>query len=130
MDTNHDAMKNILIVDNDLGFIFWLGAALMGAGYQAWPASSLSEAISVTSRKPLIRLDLLIVNGSLRGASEVIAHIRRTQSQLQVMALGPQGKTLHGVKPWQPTPGLSEDLARQEWVQAVKQMSGKRNRAA
>ena len=124
------ATKNILIVDNDLGFIFWLGAALIGAGYQAWPATSRSEAISVASRKPLARLDLLIVNVSLPAASKIIAHFRGTQSQLKVMALGPQGKSLHGVKPWQPTPGLSDDSARQEWVRVVKQMSGKRSRAA
>jgi CheY-like chemotaxis protein len=123
-------MKNILIVDNDLGFIFWLGAALIGAGYQAWPATSRSEAISVASRKPLARLDLLIVNVSLPGASKLIAHFRSTQSQLKVMAVGPQGKTLGGVTPWQPTPGLSEDSAKQEWVRAVKQLSGKRTRAA
>jgi hypothetical protein len=125
-----DAMKNIMIVDNDLGFIFWLGAALIGAGYQAWPAASRSEAISLASRKPLARLDLLIVNVSLPGASNLVAHFRRTQSQLKVMAFGPQGKTLHGVKPWQPTPGLSDESARDEWLRAVKQVSGKRTRAA
>ena len=123
-------MKNILIVDNDLGFIFWLGAALIGAGYQAWPATSHSEAISLASRKPLARLDLLIVNVSLPAASKIIAHFRGTQSQLKVMALGPQGRALPGVNYFQATPGLIDDAAKQEWVRAVKRMFGKQNRAA
>ena len=33
-------MKNILIVDNDLGFIFWLGAVLIAAGYQRGPLAA------------------------------------------------------------------------------------------
>ena|ERR1022692_110183 len=82
------AMKNILIVDNDLGFIFWLGAALVGAGYRPWPACSLSDAISVANRKPLSRLHLLVVNASLPGVSKLIAHFRRTQAHLRVNRIG------------------------------------------
>jgi hypothetical protein len=123
-------MKNILIVDNDLGFIFWLGAALIGAGYRAWPACSPSEAISIVDRIPLTRLDLAIVNASLPGVSKLIAHFRRTQAHLSVMAVGPQGRALPGVSYFQATPGLIDDAAKQEWVRAVKRMSGKQNRAA
>ena len=89
-------MKSILIVDSDVGFIFWLGAALSGAGYQPWPACSPSDAISVAGREALARLDLLIVNASLPGVSKLIAHFHRTQASLKVMALGPQDKTLYG----------------------------------
>jgi DNA-binding NtrC family response regulator len=122
-------MKNILIVDDDLGFIFWLGTALIAAGYRAWPASSSSEAISFVGRKPATRLDLLIVNASLPGVSKLIAHLHRTQVHLNVMAVGPQG-TLPGVNYFQATPGLMDDAAKEEWVRAVKRMSGKQNRAA
>ena len=86
-------MKNVLIVDNDLGFIFWLGAALVGAGYRPWPACSPSDAISVANRKPLSRLHLLVVNASLPGVSKLIAHLRRTQAHLRVSALGPWRQT-------------------------------------
>lgn len=41
-----ERLKVILIVNNDLGFIFWLGVALIEAGYRAWPACSTSAAIS------------------------------------------------------------------------------------
>ena|ERR1700728_594467 len=118
-------VKNILIVDKDLGFVFWLGAALNGAGYRPWPACSSSEAISMSWRKPLDRPDLLIVNASLPGVSELIAHFHRTQTHLKVMALGPRDETLHGVDAWHPTAVLSDDPAKQEWVRAVEHVSGK-----
>src|ERR1017187_6682575 len=123
-------MKVILIVDNDLGFIFWLGVALIEAGYRSWPACSTSEAISVAGRNSFGRLDLLIVNASLPGVSKLIARLRRLQPRLNVMALGPQCETLPGVNSFRPTPGLIDDAGKQEWLRAVKEMFGKQNRAA
>ena len=58
-------MKNILIVDRDLGFIYWLGDVLIHADYQPWPACSVSDAFAVVGRKPIVPLDLLIVNPRL-----------------------------------------------------------------
>jgi hypothetical protein len=124
------AAKNILIIDNNLGFIFWLGAVLIDAGYQPWPACSASDAISVTGGKASVRLDLLIVNAHLPGISNVIAHFRSIQQNLRVMALGPQDETLLGVNAWHSTPSFSDDSAKQKFARAVKQMSGGRNRAA
>ena len=124
------AMKNILIVDSDLGFIYWLGAVLIAADYQPWPACSPSDAISVMDRKPSVRLDLLIVNASLPGVSKTIAHFRRTQADLKVMALGPQGKALPGINAWRRKPGLIDDSAKREWVRAVEYMSSGQDRAA
>ena len=124
------ATKNILIVDKDPGFIFWLGAALVGAGYQPWPACSSSDAISVVKRKPLARLHLLIVNASLPGVSKLLAHVRRTRAHLRVIAFGPQDSTLVGVTAWHSAPDTGDDSAKQEWVRAVKHMSGRQNRAA
>jgi hypothetical protein len=124
------ATKNILIVDNDPGFMFWLGAVLVGAGYQPWPACSPSDAISVVNHKPLAPLHLLIVNASLPGVSKLIAHCRRTQPHLGVIALGPPDNTLVGVTAWRPAAGAAGDAAKQEWIRAVKHMSGRQNRAA
>jgi DNA-binding NtrC family response regulator len=123
-------MKNILIVDSDVGFIFWLGAALSDAGYQPWPACNSSDAISVAGRKALARLDMLIVNASLPGVTKLIAHFHQTQLHLKVMALGPQDEGLNGVDAWHPAPRFSDDSAKREWVRAVKNMCGRQNRAA
>ena len=40
-------MRTILIVDSDLGFVFWLGRALHDAGYEALPAKDVPEATAI-----------------------------------------------------------------------------------
>jgi hypothetical protein len=125
-----NAAKNVLIIDDNLGFIFWLGAVLIDASYQPWPACSASDAISVVGGNPLVRLDLLIVNAHLPDISKAIAHFRNSQQNLRVMALGPQDETLPGVNAWHLTPGFNDDSAKQEFVKAVERMSGGQNRAA
>jgi hypothetical protein len=37
-------MVTVLIIDNDLGFMFWLGQILSEAGYAVLPAKSAPEA--------------------------------------------------------------------------------------
>jgi hypothetical protein len=93
LEAKAETMKNILILDNDLGFIYWLGAVLIGADYQPWPACSVSDAITVLGRKPAVPLDLAIVNPSLPGLSYLITLFRRSQVDLKVMAAGGARRT-------------------------------------
>ena len=124
-------MKNILIVDNDLGLIYWLGDALIHADYQPWPACSVADAITVVGRKPLVPLDLLIVNPSLPGISRLISLYRRNLPNLKVMALGQcVDKVLPGVKAWRERPFPADQSAKQKWVRAIDRMSSGHQRAA
>jgi len=119
-----DAMKNILIVDNDLGFLVWLGSILTAADYQPWPACSISDALDLVRRKLAVQLDLLIVNPTVPGVSKLNAHLRRTQTHLKVMGLGRQDDaSLPGADAWRLKPGPTDDSARQEWVRAVDSLS-------
>ena len=125
-------MKNILIVENDLGFIFWLGGALVSADYQPWPACSVSDATELIE-KAALSIDLLIVDPSLPGASKLIAVLRRAQAELKVIALGAEVKTnLTGVNAWLRKPGPTQEPAKQEqeWLEAVKDVFIGRKRAA
>ena len=123
-------MKNILIVDNDLGFVCWLGEVLIGAGYQPWPACSVSDAIALLGRKPSVPLDLLIANPSLQGISRLITLYRRSQAHLKVMAVGSHGeKILPGVKAWHEKPSPGDKSAKQEWVRAIERTSSGHKRA-
>jgi hypothetical protein len=124
-------MKNILIVDNDLGFIYWLGTVLIGADYQPWPACSVSDAITVVGRKPTVPLDLLIVNPSLPGISYLITLFRRSQADLKVMAAGPHDeRSLPGVNAWRQKPIPGDESAKQKWVRAIERASSGQQRAA
>ena len=115
-------MKNILIVENDLGFIFWLGAALAAAEYQPWPACSVSDAMKLVERATL-PIDLLIIDPSAQGVSKLVAFLRRSRPELKLMALGAESKTtLTGVSAWRRKPGPAQEPVKQqqEWVEAVK----------
>src|ERR1700687_5104323 len=79
--------KNVLIVENDLGFLFWLGGALNAGDYQSWPACGVSDANALV-REGAVRIDLLIINPSLPGVSKLIALLRRSHAKLKVIALG------------------------------------------
>ena len=61
--------KTILILDTDLGFVFWLGEILTQAGYRAVPAQSIKEATSLMRRLKTLA-DLLIVSPAVHGAAE------------------------------------------------------------
>lgn len=43
-------MGTILIIDDDLGFLMYLGRILADAGYQALPALSIQEAVDLIRR--------------------------------------------------------------------------------
>ena len=61
----------VLIVDEDLGFIFWLRDIVTEAGCLCIPALNSLQAISFV-RELKVEIDLLIVKPSLAGVSEMI----------------------------------------------------------
>ena len=65
--SNTDIVKTVLLVDDNLGFAFWLGQALDRAGYETWPARSVPAAESLLEEVPLA-VDLLVINASLPRA--------------------------------------------------------------
>ena len=82
-------VKNVLIVDSDIGFIFWLAKLLVEENYQPWPACSVLDATSLMNRRRLVPLDLLVVNPSVQGAAHLIESIRKKQPDLKVLAVDP-----------------------------------------
>jgi hypothetical protein len=124
-------MKNVLIVDNDLGFIFWLGQVLAGANYQPWPACNVLNATAMVAGRHLARLDLLILNPFLRGAAQFLSDLRRSQPDLKVLALGVDSDRLaRGVNAWQPRPAVADLSAKHTWVLEIERVCGSQNRAA
>jgi hypothetical protein len=121
-ERNEMGMKNILILENDLGFIFWLGSALAAADYQPWPACTVSDAIDLVG-KAAISIDMLIIDPSVSGVSKLTAALRRSQADLKVIALGAGGKTkLPGVDAWHRKPGPAEEPVKQqqEWIEVIR----------
>ena len=76
----------VLIVDCDLGFVFWLGKLLDRNGYFALPAKTAADAALLVMRLDL-EPELLVVNTSLSGSAELIAALRRRFLRLTVIGV-------------------------------------------
>jgi DNA-binding NtrC family response regulator len=120
-------MKTVLIVDDDLGFVFWLGRLLVDAGCQAVPAKGFSEAQALLDELDL-QVDLLVVNPSLSGEPAFVDNLRRAQANLKVLAvLGedlppnspPRNADIVARKPVQ-----ADSAAGILWVKMVEQALG------
>lgn len=81
--------KTVLLVDENLGFLFWLGRLLAQAGYDPLPAKDVVGA-SQLLKETGARIDVLVVQGSCPGAAGLAEDLRRTQPDLKfIAALGP-----------------------------------------
>ena len=76
----------IIIMDNDLGFAFWLGRALDHAGYRALPARSVTDAAAVLAEVDM-NLRLLILGGPQAGAEGLVALCRQKHRDVRIMRL-------------------------------------------
>jgi DNA-binding NtrC family response regulator len=116
-------VKTILILDNDVGFVFWLGQALDRAGYQALPARNVSGALRLLAALSL-RPDLLIVNFSLSGTAGLIDRLRESFPDLKVIALNENTPArLPGVDARRTRPDSVDGKTESAWLQAVKSLS-------
>jgi DNA-binding NtrC family response regulator len=124
------SMKNVLIVDNDLGFVYWLAEVLVGAKYQPWPASNAMDAATIIGRRHLAPLGLLVVNPSLRGVSQLIQRLRRNQPDLKVLAVASHNDKVPGVNARLERPNPDDVSAKQKWAREVGRIVSGVRRAA
>jgi CheY-like chemotaxis protein len=117
-------VKNILIVDNDLPFVFWLCQVLGAAGYETVPATGVPEAVAAMAELD-IRVDLLMVRRALPGADAFAAELRSTQrGRLKAIALIGQNETqsdsIAGWDGWQIKLKVSDAIARKIFLSLVQ----------
>jgi DNA-binding response OmpR family regulator len=120
-------VKTILIVDRDLGFVYWLGRVLDDAGYEAIPARRVPDAIQLLHELHTV-VDLLIVNMALPGAADLVRALRRSARPIRVMSLlespdetpaSPPGSDAVRSKPEE-----VDEISKLEWVDAIDRLLG------
>jgi DNA-binding NtrC family response regulator len=79
--SQHTAGPTVLIVDDDLGFVWWLGEMFNEAGFRPVPALSARQAISFVEDANL-KVVVAVVNPELRGVRKLIKTLRQTESRL------------------------------------------------
>jgi hypothetical protein len=115
-------VKTILIVDRDLGFVFWLGQILDAAGYVAVPAKGIADAAEIveTLRLPV---DVIISQPAERGLGEFVEKLRFGSPDLQVVALASADDPVWAIPPlgavWKRRPRRRDEAARSEWLDLI-----------
>ena len=115
--------KTVLIIDPELGFVFWLGQALDRAGYQALPAKNCEDAAELLKLLN-VEIHLLIVGHSVAGAGAFAESLRQAQGHLKVIAVLGEGE-----EPGDPFPGAHasrvmlsavDETSETEWLATIE----------
>jgi hypothetical protein len=122
-------VKTVLIIDPELGFVFWLGQMLLAAGYEALPAKGVPEAIALLGELG-VAVDLLIVNPALPGAPKLAEELRRSRGDLKVLVLasdnGGQTRAIPSPDAILRKPLQTDEAAGALWLHSVEQILGRK----
>ena len=112
----------VLLVDNDLGFVFWLGRALDQAGFEAFPAKSISDCVGLIDTLHLT-IGLVVVNFSLAGAGAFVERLRMSQRPIKTIAvLSPDAseEVPPGIDAMRRKPAEVSEEEKAEWIQLIR----------
>jgi len=116
----------ILIVDNDVGFLWWLGELFTQTGYSAIPALNCNQAIAAI-KKFSLKVDLLFVNPILTGVVGFVQSLQGSRRHLRVVLIQEGSPTSSG--PASPgfrydatltRPSGWEPISREDWLQKLR----------
>ena len=124
-----------LIIDDDLGFLMWLGELFASLGWQSVPSLHCRQALALTKQFDL-PIRTLVINPELRGAKQLLARLAAAYPGLRVVLI-PNAPVCHtGLSPSlrqapprgiracslleRPAPG--EQVSRTEWVSKIRKM--------
>jgi DNA-binding NtrC family response regulator len=113
-----------LIVDDDLGFLLWLGEMLTESGYQAVPALQCRQALTLVKRLAL-RIDLLVLNPELRGAARAMNMLAGEHPRLRVVLIRDSSTPCPGLDSNHATlvrPSACEPISRPQWITKIRKV--------
>lgn len=112
----------VVIVDHDLGFVFWLGHMLDSRGHSALPARTVADAALLIMQLDL-KIDVLVINLSLPGAVEFVNAMHRTRRQVTVIGIienAQPATTIPGVNALHPKPRTIDLSSKMGWINCVE----------
>jgi DNA-binding response OmpR family regulator len=116
----------VLIVDEDLAFVFWLGRLLNKAGYQVWPARNGHDAAALLKELDT-GVDLLVINSNSCGAAALIEDQRR-RTNFKIIALQAQDEGMSALSSTDVTlvkPRRFDELSEFEWMGVIERVLAK-----
>ncbi len=121
----HSCSALALIIDDDLGFVMWLGEIFTELGCQAVPALHCRQALAFIQRIDL-PIAILVLNPELRGAKRTVKVLVAANPGLRLVLI--QGSGLHanpsGIQARftleRPSPG--DPISRPEWAARIRRV--------
>jgi DNA-binding NtrC family response regulator len=113
--------KTVLIVDDDLGFVLWLGQALAVNGFSALPAVRIRDAALLLKRIES-RVDVLTINLALTGAGGFITALRRSHPNVRVISIlndDQKARHVRRVNAARARPSAFDALAQSDWAEFI-----------
>jgi hypothetical protein len=120
----------VLIIDEDLGFLMWLGELFAELGCQAMPALNCRQALALAKQLKL-PVTILIVNPELRGYEKMVRQLSAANPGLRVIPIrdstadgkgvrsdgsGPAAQSaLERPLPW-------EKISHAEWLAKIRKL--------
>ena len=118
------APKTVLIIDHDLGFVFWLGQTLDAAGFAAVPARDVPNAVSIITEHHLA-VEVVVLNAALANAVPLISALREAHPICFVAVVGPDEERpgcLPGITTIRTKPLKFTSRYGREWVELINTM--------
>ena len=108
-------------MDEDLGFVGWLGELFREAGYRTLPALNCRQAVSLI-KKFKLHVDVIAVNEGLPGVSGMIGTLKRARRPLKIVAIrDPAASRTQGIPADAilERPSRGDPISRPDWLQNV-----------
>ncbi len=113
--------RTVLIVDDDVAFLWWLGEMFTDAGYQAVPALSCSQALAVVNGLNL-NIDVLVISASLSGSIRLVRSLERPGGDLRIVLVADSNDlAVHGLRydAILTRPSGWEPVSRPDWLRKL-----------
>ncbi len=113
----------VLIVDEDLGFVWWLGQIFSEAGCQVLPALNFEQTASIT-RNLKLEVDVIVVNPDLAGIPKMIKALsyNRPPKIVAIRNRGARGPSAIKAHATLERPSGWDLVSEQEWLGNVRRV--------
>jgi len=113
----------VLIVDPDLGLLFWLGEIFTKAGCRTIPALDCGQAVSLVTQLR-IQLAVVVVNPELVEIGWMIQTLRRSNGQFRVVTIvdcDPDVVSRIQAQVTLKRPRVGEFISGEDWLDRVQE---------
>lgn len=114
----------VWIVDDDLGFVWWLGDLFNETGCRALPALACDQAVSLIKALK-VGVDLLVLNPQLPGVVKMLQTLRSSYPSLKLVLIDKPSAPLSNVihpRAILERPSGSDKISRLDWLKKVQKL--------